>query len=103
MRIVVYSVTARDQLRDLLAQGVPRFGPQVVAQKRDRVFAFIDGFLARHPATKRPNPELGLVVYPITGTPFAVLYDFDDATLRIHFFIHVRAAVRDIDPASVEW
>jgi plasmid stabilization system protein ParE len=103
MRAVRYSVTARDQLRELLAQGVPRFGAQVVAEKRDRVYDTIDNFLTEFPAVKKPHPDLGLVVYPISQTPFVVLYDFDDSELRVHFIFHKHADLRQLDPTSVEW
>jgi plasmid stabilization system protein ParE len=105
MRSVRYSVTARDQLRDLLAAGVSHFGPKVVAEKRDRLYNTIDNILARFPATKRPHAALNLIVYPISDTPFLVLYDFDDAELRVHFVLLKGAGSRleDLDPASVVW
>lgn len=105
MRTVRYSVTARGQLRDLLAAGVPRFGPKVVAEKRNRVYGTIDNVLARFPATKRLHPTLNLIVYPVNDTPFLVLYDFDDAELRVHFVLLKGAGSRleDLDPTSVEW
>ncbi len=105
MRTVRYSVTARDQLRELLAAGLPRFGPRVVAEKRDLVYDTIDNFLARFPATKKPHATLGLVIYPITDTPFLVLYDYDNAELRVLFVLLKGAGTRldDLDPASAEW
>ena len=105
MRTVRYSVTARDQLRKLLAAGVPRFGAKVVAEKRDLVYDRIDNFLARFPATKKPHATLGLVIYPVTNTPFLVLYDYDETELRVHFVLLKGAGTRldDLDPKSAEW
>ncbi len=103
MRTVVYSITARDQLRDLLLQGISKFGPQVVAEKRDQVFRTVENLLALHPATKRIHPAIGLVAYPISATPFVVLYDFDDAELRVHFVVHRSLDVTGLDPGAVEW
>ena len=103
MRTVRLSKTALDQLNTLLAQGVRPFGVRVVAEKRDRVYDTIERFLAVHPAAKTPHPALGLRVYPIARTPFVVLYDFDDAELRVHFIFHRHADLRDLDPASAEW
>ena len=103
MRTVRLSKTALDQLNALLAQGVEPFGVRVVAEKRDRVYATIEHFLAAHPAIKQPHPRLGLCVYPIIRTPFVVLYDFDDAELRVHFIFHRHADLRDLDPTSAEW
>lgn len=103
MRTILYSVTARDQLRDLLLQGLPKFGPRVVAEKRDRIYRAVGQFLARHPGAKRPHPDLGLVIYPVARTPFSVIYDFDDRELRVHFILHKHASLDELDPASVEW
>ena len=103
MRTVRYSITARDQLRELLALGVTQFGAGVVAEKRDRVYGTVDNFLAKFPATKRPHPNLGLVVYPISDTPFLVLYDYDQHELRIHFIFSAGASFDALDPASAKW
>ena len=35
--------------------------------------------------------------------PFAVLYDYDDAELRVHFVIHAQADLRKLDLTLVEW
>jgi hypothetical protein len=42
-------------------------------------------------------------VYPVTKTPFVVVYDYDDTELRVMFIFHARADLRSIDPVSVEW
>lgn len=105
MRSVRYSLTAREQLRELLAWGVPRFGPDVVARKRDQLLRFIETDLAQLPAMKRPHEGLGLIVYPVTNTPFIVLYDYDEHDLRVHFILRAGAGDRldDLDPSSAEW
>ena len=99
MRTVRYSLTARDQLRELLALGVSRFGVGVVAETRDRVFDIVDNFLAKFPATKRPHPSLGLVVYPISDTPFLVLYDYDNTNFAfISSSVQVPASMLSTQP-----
>lgn len=103
MRSVRYSSTARDQLRELLLQGAKRFGVRLALEKREVAYRAIEELLARNPGVKRANRRLKLVVYPITETPFVVLYDFDDKELRIHFVLHYRATLRGLDPKSVEW
>ena len=103
MRDIRYSRTFYDDLATLLEQGIDRFGGKVVAEKRDLVFTTIATFLAHHPAAKRPHPTLGLRVYPISKTPFVVLYDFDDNELRVHFILHKHADLTALDPTSVEW
>ena len=99
MRTVRLSKTALEQLNALLEQGVPVFG----AEKRDRLYDTVQDFLAVHPRAKKPHRRLKLRVYPIADTPFMVLYDFDDAELRVHFVLHRGAYLRDLDPASAEW
>ena len=103
MRTVRLSKTALEQLNALLEQGVPVFGARVVAEKRDRLYDPVQDFLAVHPRAKKPHRRLKLRVYPIADTPFMVLYDFDDAELRVHFVLHRGAYLRDLDPASAEW
>ena len=103
MRAVKLSKTAIEQLNVLLEQGVDRFGSRVVAEKRDLVYDTLDTYLAVHPRIKKANRRLRLRVYPITDTPFMVLYDFDDTELRLHFVFHRSASLRNLDPKSAEW
>ena len=103
MRQVRLSVTFNDQLNDLLDQGELRFGATLIDEKKKLVYSCIRTFLASHPGTKRKDPRHGLIVYPITDTPFMVLYDFDDAELRVHFIFHRHADLRDLDPSTAEW
>ena len=103
MRTVRLSRTFLESFDELLAQGEAKFGTKVVADKRAGVRHTIERFLAVHPEAKAPHPVLGLRVYPITRTPFVVLYDFDDAELRVHFIFHRHADLRDLDPTTAEW
>lgn len=102
MRAVRVSRTFRTELAALLAQGVPRFGTVVVAQKRAAVLNTITDFLARHPV--RPvDPVIGICAYQVTKTPFVILYDYDEAELRIHLVIHTAADRTQVDLGRVEW
>ena len=103
MRNVRFSQTFLDQLHDLLGQGVDRFGLRVVAEKKARVYDVIEHHLAQFPATTTRNPHLGLYSYPISRTPFVVIYDFDEHELRVHFVIHQRADRSRIDPKVAIW
>ena len=103
MRRVVRSRTYVTQLKDLLDQGIDRFGIAIVEQKLARIDQTLEIFLARHPRAKPPHPELGVRVYPIKSTPFVVLYDFDDTVLRVHFIFHQNASLDAIDPNAAEW
>jgi mRNA-degrading endonuclease RelE of RelBE toxin-antitoxin system len=103
MRRVRYSQTFLAQLHDLLRQGVPKFGKRVVADKQTLVYDLIDNHLARFPRTAKRDAQLGLYVYPVSQTPFVVLYDFDNDQLRVHFIVHEHADRKRIDPKSVVW
>ena len=83
----------------------PGSGAQVVAEKRDRLYDTVDNFLAEFPGTKTPHPDLGLVIYPVTDTPFIGLYDYDEHELRVHFILARGAGDRldDLDPTSADW
>jgi mRNA-degrading endonuclease RelE of RelBE toxin-antitoxin system len=102
MRQVRYSSTFIHQLNTLLAQGEPKFGARVIDQKRDLVYDTIDQYLAQYPKKPR-DPEIDLYIHAITGTPFVVIYDFDDTELRVFFIVHGHADRTRIDPADVEW
>ncbi len=106
MRQVRLSRTFHEQLEELLEHGFPRFGVRVILEKRDRAYDAINLLLAQHPGIKRPDPHHGLVAYPITRTPFVVLYDFydfDDQELRVHFIFRKSADLHDLDPKTAEW
>ena len=103
MRRVVRSRTYVAQLKDLLDQGIERFGTAVVEQKLAQVDHTLEVFLARHPKAKRPDRRISLRVYPITDTQFMVLYDFTETELRAHFIFHKNASLEDLDPKSAEW
>ena len=102
-RAVKLSKTFNDQLIDQIDFGERRFGRRVAEQKKEKVLATIEGLLASTPGVKRPHPTLGLVVYPVTDTPFMVLYDFTETELRVHFVLHTSASLEDLDPKSAEW
>ena len=102
MRRVRLSQTFRDQLDQLIEQGFPRFGARVVTEKRERVLDLITDHLTLFPRNPRDS-HLGLCVYPVSQTPFVLIYDFDDAELRIHFILHGAHDLRRLDPNSAEW
>jgi plasmid stabilization system protein ParE len=102
MRRVRYSTTFVHQFNALLAQGEVKFGARVADQKRDLVFDTIDRYLAEFPQ-KRRDPDIELYTHPVAGTPFVVIYDFDEEELRVFFIVHGHADRGRIDPAGVEW
>ena len=103
MRRIVYSNTFDRQLADYIEQGELTFGIAVANEKKALVYATIRDTLAINPAIKQPDRSLRLVTYPISRTPFYILYDYDDDELRVHF-IYLRGKPLDsIDPTAVEW
>ena len=71
-------------------------------EKRDLVFRLIEQHLAGYPRIPRDRKH-GLCVYPVRKTPFMLVYDFDDAELRVLFAFHKHADLSDLDPSAVEW
>ncbi|RTL68581.1 MAG: hypothetical protein EKK41_15590 [Hyphomicrobiales bacterium] len=102
-RSVRFSKTFLDQFVEHLAWGEAHFGRSAADAVKDRVFYVIETLLARHPAVKRPHPGPGLIAYPVSGTPFVVLSDFDDAELRVPFILHARSDLAGLDPNASEW
>jgi plasmid stabilization system protein ParE len=102
MRRIHRSRTYVTQLQLFIEQGIATFGVTVANRTLDRIDRTLE-YLAHFPASKKPDPRLGLIVSRVTKTPFVVLYDFDDAELRVHFILPARADRRDLDPTSAEW
>jgi plasmid stabilization system protein ParE len=102
MRSIRFSKTFDDQLIDYIDAGVRKYGDRLANDKKAIVYRTIER-LAQTPAIKRHDPELGLVVYPISRTPFFVLYDYDDTELRVHFIFIKGKPLGTIDPADAEW
>ena len=102
MRSIRLSRSFNDELVALLEQGVLRFGTKVVAEKRALVFRTIQHFLAEYPV-RTVDPYIGLCTYAVTGTPFVLIYDYDDNELRIHLIIHGAADRTQIDLATFKW
>jgi mRNA-degrading endonuclease RelE of RelBE toxin-antitoxin system len=103
MRSIRYSKTFRDELDLLLEQGELKFGIPVVEAKQELVRMTITSHLAMYPRTGHIEPSHGLYTYTVRRTPFVLLYDFDDAELRLHMVVHKGADRTRIDPSIVEW
>ena len=103
MRRVRRSRTAIDGFQTLLAQGLPKFGLRVVIAKQQIVDRVIDTFLAEHPQAGFRDPRRKFFHYPVADTPFTIVYEYDDAELRVLFIVHQRADRRRLDPGAVDW
>ncbi len=103
MRRVVWSRTAVDGLQTLLEQGIPKFGATVVAEKRRLLDAFVFERLAEHPHRGRRLTGRAIYFEHVARTPFTVIYDYDDAELRILFIVHNRSDRSRLDPTDVDW
>jgi hypothetical protein len=102
MRSIRYSLTFYAELAGLLEQGFDRFGPVIIAAKRDAVFHTVKNFLVNHPV-RAADPGLGIWSYPVRATPFVIVYDYDDSELRIHLVIHKGADRTKVDLSGVVW
>ena len=101
MRSIRLSKTFLSEAEVLLEQGIARFGPIVIEEKRDQIKNTID-FLTRHPKREKDR-YLDIWSYSVTGAPFVLLYDFDDGELRVHLIVHAAADRTLIDLSTVEW
>lgn len=102
MRRVVRSRTYVAQLKTFIEQGTEAFGATVAARTLARIDHTIEQHLARYP--KKPiDEQIGLYVYSVSHTPFALIYDFDDNELRVHLIVPGRSDFRELDPSTVQW
>lgn len=81
------------------------YGGRLAQEKKRHVFSLFDEIIASTPALKPRHPSLGLIVYPVSKTPFIVIYDFDDEEVRVMTCVLKGAGDRldDFDVASVTW
>jgi plasmid stabilization system protein ParE len=103
MRQVRLSKTARDHFQVLLRQGAEKFGVELAEAKRKLVDDCIAAYLIENPHHGLRDPSRSLRYFPVSKTPFTIVYEFDDYELRVLFIIHSRADRRQLDPAAVEW
>ena len=103
MRRIRRSLSYSEAFETLLEQGLHKFGFRVIDEKRERVEAFVSEFLATYPRTGTFDPDLGFFVLPVSKTPFVLVYDFDDAELRLQLIVHNRADRSQIDPTRIIW
>lgn len=105
LRRVVYARTFREQLARFIEQGERRYGARLAEEKEHLVLDFIDTTLARSPGLKPRHPALGLVFYPVSRTPFIVVYDHDDQEVRVMACLLQGAGERidDFDAGTVDW
>jgi hypothetical protein len=103
MRRVIVSQTARMGLRRHIDQGLPKFGSDVVEEKALLVNAAIHGPVQRQPRNGIYDERLKLYAYPVSNTPFTIVYRFDDTELRVLFIVHQHADRTRLDPAKVRW
>ena len=102
MRRIVRSRTYVAQLKTFIREGAETFGAAVAAAN---AFSHRSDHRApSHPLSEKTlHDRLSLYVYPVRRTPFVLIYDFDEAELRVHFIVHGRADRTRIDPTSAEW
>jgi hypothetical protein len=60
-------------------------------------------FLAGRPQNGFWDRRRNVRHYPVSGTPFTVVYEYDDDELRVLFVVHQHADRRRLDSSNVEW
>lgn len=102
MRHVHFSKTSLDTFNSMLGQGAKRFGKGVAYDKQSRVYNTANLHIALYP-DKRFDKKLQLYIYRVAKTPFVIMYEFDDAEVRVFYILHGRASRKDLKKSSVEW
>jgi hypothetical protein len=103
MRRVRRSRSSVDGLQLMLRQGLGKFGLYVVTKKQQLVDDIIDGFLTEFPHLGLRTPRKSFYHYPVSGTPFTVIYEYDDSELRVLFIVHQSANRKRLKTTDVEW
>jgi plasmid stabilization system protein ParE len=103
MRPVRYAQSAEAAFQTLLAEGAAKFGLAVADEKRRLLQACVRTYLAEYPHHGLRTPGQTFRHYPVSDTPFTVVFEYDDAELRVLFIVHQRADQRRLDRVDVTW
>lgn len=103
MRRVQIAASARQALQTMLEQGAAKFGVAVAMEKERIVYELLLDTIADHPYRGQFDPRLRLYTYHVSDTPFTLIYEYDDAELRVLFIAHQRADRRRLRREKVEW
>ena len=103
MRRIRPSLSFEVSLTNLLLFGEEKFGPRIADQKRVRFFSVIETNIREFPGIGRFDEKLGVYVFHVSGTPFVLLYEFDDDELRLILTVHQRADRSQLDLTKVVW
>ena len=87
----------------MISEGAETFGFDVADEKRRLVEVCIFNYLSQYPLHGIRNAGQHFLHYPVSNTPFTVIYEFDDDELRVLFIVHQRQDRRLLNPADVEW
>jgi hypothetical protein len=87
----------------LLTQGITKFGVDVAEQKRRLVVACIESYLTAFPHLGLRTPRKSFYHYPVSGTPFTFIYEYDAYELRVLFIVHQSANRKRLKATDVEW
>ena len=72
-------------------------------EKRRLLQTCVRNYLAEHPHHGLRTLGQSFRHYPVTETPFTVVFEYDDIELRVLFIVHQRADRRRLKLSDVEW
>lgn len=87
----------------MLEQGAEKFGTEVAEAKRLLLLNCLRAYLAERPHNGLRTAGVAFRHYPVSKTPFVIVYEYDDAELRVLFITQKRADRRKLDAHDVEW
>ena len=103
MRTVKTSLTARRQLKDILTEGVQKFGEDVADRTATRIDIAVHSLLCHFPDWFAKEAYRGLHTYAVPKTPVVVAYNFDEKELRVHFIFHQGQNREGWKPTDAQW
>ena len=103
MRQVRIAASAHAFFQSMLEQGAEKFGIPVAQEKERIVHDTLHGTVAEHPHRGRHDERLSLYTYHVGTTPFVLVYEFDEAEVRVLFIVHERADRRRLHRRDVSW
>ena len=89
--------------QDVGSRRCEKFGAAIADEKQRIVLDTLENYLAEFPHQGGSDRRRRLHHFPVSKTPFVVVYEFDETELRVLFIVPKGADRRRLDPSTVEW
>ena len=101
MRKVIFSTTAKAQIKELLRQGRRHYSATVMTEKKTLLVTSLRNRL--FPDAHVRDAELDLYRFPVPRTPFVIFYEVTDTEIAVALVLHRHADRTPFAILETDW